>query len=60
MSLKYPDARGGFLKFHPPPAINTALFWSKRHLYQYESSANHPPAGMNQLIKRESQFDHLT
>ena len=57
MSLKHPEARGGFVKFHPPPEKkiqatginrkikekNKAVFWSK--VYTTVLLINIPPPG---------------
>ena len=46
MSLKYPDARGGFLKFHPPPQGRIFENTSKQFM-ELRGSWNfkHPPPG---------------
>ena len=31
-ALKYPEARGGFVMFHPPPIKNSAIYWTKVYI----------------------------
>ena len=56
MSLKYPESRGGFVKFHPPPSTKIIYFFTWLFNCGYYTQLHLPPPNNQYGNRKQRSF----